>query len=252
MNRFVSLMCFVAVLASTPVWAQDEGSDVDKIQEHFEKGVALYFEQKYDEAIQEFQKGYALYPDPIFLYNISTSHGKMGRMDQSLAVAELADSTGIAEPDATQNRARMAALRQYRGAAEIANDLALAKRQNAAVVPAPTHAPSNWLERRDWRFWTGAGSIAAGVTSLVIGTVVDASLTETIDSYESAARAGDTATYDRLRSSIAGDQNTAIAFYAIGGLLVAGGSGLLTWSLLEDDQIAIVPTPSGAVATYSW
>jgi len=77
-------------------------------------------------------------------------------------------------------------------------------------------------------------------------------LTETIDSYESAARAGDTATYNRLKSSIEGDQSAAIAFYAIGGLLVVGGSGLVTWSLLDDDQFAILPTPNGAVATYSW
>ncbi len=249
MNRLVSLMFLAGVLSSTPVWAQDASADVEQIQEYFEKGAALYFEQKYDEAIEEFQKGYALYPDPIFLYNISTAHGKMGRMDQSLAVAELADSTGLGEPDSTQNRARMAALRQYRGAAEITNGLALAKRQEVAVGPA---APSNWLDRRDWRFWTGVGSIGAGVTSLVVGTVIDASLTETIDSYESAARAGDTATYNRLKSSIEGDQSAAIAFYAIGGLLVVGGSGLVTWSLLDDDQFAILPTPNGAVATYSW
>jgi len=249
MNRFAPLICLVGIFASSPVWAQDAGSDVDKIQEHFEKGAALYFEQKYDEAIDEFQKGYALYPDPIFLYNISTAHGKMGRMDQSLAVAELAESSGLGEPDSTQNRARMAALRQYRGAAEITNRVATTQMQVTGPEPS---AQGNWLDERDWRFWTGVGSVGVGATSLIIGAIVDSSLNDTIESYEQAARTGDTATYDRLRSSIEGDQNTAIALYVVGGLLVAGGSGLITWSLLDTERISVTPTPTGAVATYTW
>ncbi len=253
MNRAAALIALVGLFATSSVWAQDAGSDeVDQIQEHFEKGVALYFEQQYDQAIEEFQKGYALYPDPIFLYNISTAHGKMGRMDQSLAVAELADSTGLTEPDATQNRARMTALRQYRGAAKITSSLAMNQIAEQQAAPPPPIVKDNWLEERDWRFWTGVGSVGLGVTGLVVGAVVDASMNDTIDSYEKAAQAGDTATYNRLKSSIEGDQNTAITFYAIGGLLVAGGSGLITWSLLDNDRITVRPTPTGAVATYSW
>lgn len=246
MNRVALLIGLVGILASSPAWAQDS-DDVDQIQHHFETGVALYFDQKYDEAIDEFQKGHALYPDPIFLYNISMAHGKMGRMDQSLAIAELAESGGLGEPDSTQNRARMAALRQYRGAAEIANRSAIERMQ---ATPEPTS--ESWLSQRDWRFWTGVGAAGVGVTSIIIGGIVDASLNDTILAYEKAAQAEDIATYNRLRKTIESDQNKAITFYVVGGLLVAGGSGMIAWSLTDEKNLVVLPTPNGAAAAYSW
>lgn len=236
----------IALLASSILFisASAAAQDFEQVQLHFDNGVRLYEEGKYDAAIDEFQKGYALYPDPVLLYNISMAHGKMGRMDQSLAVAQLAHSTGLEDPDRTQNLARISALQASQNSRDIASNAAVAR------ANSPSGADT-WLGRTDWRFWAGAGAVGLGVGSLVIGAVVDSGISDTIEAYEAAADAGETATYIRLRNTINDDQGTAIGLYVVGGLLVAGGGALMTWSAMENQTFAVVPTRGGAVAAWS-
>lgn len=241
------LAVFLLIGTSLPVQAQD--ATVDEVQQHFETGASLYFEQKYDEAIVEFQKGYSLYPDPLFLYNISMAHGKMGRVDESLAVAELARTSGLDEPDATQNLARIVALKDTKVAQSVASNV----RVND-VPKAPPFSPAEVSERPfDWKFWAGTGAATAGVASVVVGAVIDSGLNDTISAYEAAARAGEQETYTRLQQTIDDDQTKATVFYAAGAVLVAVGAGLVVWSLVDEDaSVAVTLSPNGGQVFARW
>ncbi|MEZ4462789.1 MAG: hypothetical protein R3E66_24295 [bacterium] len=246
MTRVLLITALLLAFPAVVVGQEPSADVVEAVQKHFETGAAFYFEQKYDEAIKEFQSGYSLYPDPIFLYNISMAHGKMGRVDQSLAMAELAQSSGLGEPDATQNVARIVALRETK----VARDVATNMRVSLSAQTSKSAASKDV----DWWFWGGVATAGVGVGSVVIATVVDAGLSDTIDAYEAAAASGEVETYNRLKASIESDQNTALAFYVVGGVLVAGGAGLVTWSYLRNDssEVMLVPTTNGAAVVGSW
>jgi tetratricopeptide (TPR) repeat protein len=51
---------------------------VSAAQEHLDRGLRLYDLQQYDEAIREFRAGYALSPDPQFLYALGQAFRKKG------------------------------------------------------------------------------------------------------------------------------------------------------------------------------
>lgn len=240
MKRLASALSGTLFLLSA---ASATAQDFEKVQQHYDQGVMLYNQQQYDAAIGEFQKGYALYPDPVLLYNISMAHGKLGRTDQSLAVAELADSTGLEDPDKTQNLARIAALKQNLSARNIATSLLLSRKDNP-------NTEDTWLDKTDWKFWSGAGAVGLGLGSLIVGGVIDSGISDTIEAYEAAAQAGETSTYVRLRNNINDDQAAALGLYVFGGLLVAGGATLMTLSVSENQTFAVTPTTGGGLATF--
>ncbi len=83
---------FVAALSSlAPVLAQAAGPPAPaaadpsaEAREHYNRGRKLYDLNRYDEAIKEFEAGYELKDDPVFLYNIAQSYRLAGRYSEAL------------------------------------------------------------------------------------------------------------------------------------------------------------------------
>jgi hypothetical protein len=58
-----------------------EQKDADR---HFKSGVELYKEQKYTEALAEFERAYEISPHPLVLYNIAGCHRELSQYQQAV------------------------------------------------------------------------------------------------------------------------------------------------------------------------
>lgn len=243
MKRAVLLCGLLLSFVPFNAFAQDEET-IEKVQGHFERGAAAFQNKDYETAIREFEAGNGLMPDPIFLYNISLAHGLLGRVEQSLAVARLAEATGLDEPDATQNRARIVALTRATQADELSRTM-------SPVVKAPeTTTPL-----LSWYGWAGVGTAGLGLLSLTAATIVDISIGPDIENYKEAAAIGDTITYRRLKSDIESDQAAAKTLFFAGLGLTAIGAALITYDVLvhsksADSSLSLSLTPDGAMTTF--
>lgn len=236
--------------------AQDSET-IQKVQGHFDSGATFYEQGQYEKAIEEFQAGYALFPDPIFLYNISLAHGKLGRVNESLAVAELAESMGLQEPDQSQNRARMVALRSVQSGQDVSDELGVVARKTASEDKKRRTAEDN-RQLFSTYGWIGVGTASAGLVALVSSLLIDLSMGGDIEAYESAAARGDESEYGTLKDDIESSQTTAQILFFSGVALTAVGGGLIVWDLMRDqeteDTVAramVVPTPDGAAINIS-
>ncbi len=254
--RLIATFCFLSILwVSTPAFAQDAAT-IAKVEKHFENGANFFQSGQYEQAIDEFEAGYALYPDPILLYNISLAHGKLARVDKSLTVAELAESMKLQEPDRTQNSSRIVALRRAQLAhnmAPIVAEQVKAEKRKQAELEEKKRREANKFGTLGW---VGIGVAGAGVAALVGALILDASLSSDIDAFEDAAARGDQLEYDRLKSDIESKQSTSQILLFTGIGLTAVGAGFIVYELFfkgrSDSAVSIAPTDGGAAATYQF
>ncbi len=68
----------ILLLASARAIAAGGGEGREAAREHFNKGTTQYTLNHYEEAILEFEAGYAAEPEPAFLYNLAQAHAKLG------------------------------------------------------------------------------------------------------------------------------------------------------------------------------
>jgi hypothetical protein len=92
--RWLAFCCVLA--ASAPVGAQPQ----DAARDTFQRGVALYDQGKYREAIVQFENAYRLQPHPSVLFNIARCHENLGELTEALAYYQRM----LADP-AVENRA---------------------------------------------------------------------------------------------------------------------------------------------------
>ncbi|MFN0252218.1 MAG: tetratricopeptide repeat protein [Kofleriaceae bacterium] len=59
-------------------------SEQKEADRHFKSGVELYKEQKYTEALAEFERAYEISPHPLVLYNIAVCHRELSRYQQAV------------------------------------------------------------------------------------------------------------------------------------------------------------------------
>src|SRR5688572_9812303 len=58
--------------------------NVEKAKEHYENGIGAYALGRYEDAAQEYEKAFALKPDPALLYNAAQSHRLAGNKTRAL------------------------------------------------------------------------------------------------------------------------------------------------------------------------
>ena len=85
------VICLVSALAS----AQPADPDTEAAKRHFDRGKALYEQQRYDEALGEFETARALKPLPELLYNIGRTQE---RREEWAAAANALASGRISPP----------------------------------------------------------------------------------------------------------------------------------------------------------
>lgn len=162
------LLCWVAPI---PLAAAAEALDqaaLERYQAHYDRGVALYKQEHYAEAIPELMAAYEIKQLPRLLFNIGQAHRQLGHSREALSYYEryLALDVDI-QPD---ERARVEAL--------IATTRALLQGASPPPPAPPPVAPPAPPPEQPRRFhmygwsWVGlAISLGAGAAASVTGTM---------------------------------------------------------------------------------
>lgn len=86
MRRVLTPICFaLLLLAASPARAGDARTAA---HEHFDKGMAASNDQRFAEAVREFEQAYELWPDFRVLYNIGKVRATLGRSAEAVAAFE--------------------------------------------------------------------------------------------------------------------------------------------------------------------
>lgn len=114
MTRFLSALCFAAFAVASTGSARTafarprprqptpqpaptpKGPEQAQADRYFKSGVALFKEQKYSEALAEFQRAYEIAPHPLVLYNIAGCHRELSHYAEAVEYYErfLAEGKG--------------------------------------------------------------------------------------------------------------------------------------------------------------
>jgi hypothetical protein len=126
------LLALAWLLATAPAAAQSADASA-RSRKHFEAGRALYDLGNYEDALREFNAGYALLPRPLFLLNIGQCHRKLH--DYAKAKQSFHEFLARAMKDEPA-RPRALTLLQ-----EVEREEAEAAKEAARHPPAPSSAP---------------------------------------------------------------------------------------------------------------
>ncbi len=99
---FVILLALASLTAapSRPARADDAAdAKANEANRHFKLGVELYGEQKYSEALVEFQRAYEIFPHPSVLYNLAVTYRELSEYDQAIVYFERFLSEGPGKVD---------------------------------------------------------------------------------------------------------------------------------------------------------
>jgi tetratricopeptide (TPR) repeat protein len=155
----MATMRLVLLLISTAIAAPP--SQEEQARAHFLAGQADYAAGRYEEALHEFEVGYALAPRPEFLINFAQTDRKLGRYQAAVVHIEQYLATGPAP--ALEEEARRL--------------LKVVREEQSQVVPAPVviappaPPPPAKPKSRAWIWGVVAGAVAvvaAGVATAVV------------------------------------------------------------------------------------
>jgi hypothetical protein len=77
-HRIIGSLLCCALLASPAL------ADKEKARAHFRKGMASYMLDRFEQAIPEFEAGFAEEPEAAFLYNLAQAHARLGHHQQAI------------------------------------------------------------------------------------------------------------------------------------------------------------------------
>jgi hypothetical protein len=113
-HRFTRALAVVALVAAAPRAAHaDAAADRAEANRHFQLGVELYAEGKYDEALVEFERAYEIAPHPLVLYNMAGTQRELSHYGEAIAAYQrfLAEGEGKVSAELlAKGRAELAAL----------------------------------------------------------------------------------------------------------------------------------------------
>lgn len=266
MWRRLAQFFVVTVVVSSGVSAAAQGGDSERdatdaeaqrAQEAFERGAALYEQERYAEAVVQFKKGYELVPNPVILYNIGNAQVRMGNYRDAAETAERALAA-----EALQSEARTKARALDRSSRVLLDAQGVAERYGAgegADDPSSGEATSEIApdrERSDRRpptrdsrasgvgtlGWAGIGTAGAGAGGIVASLVVAQNISSDLDRLDALEnKPGARDRFESKRSSVQSKQTTAKVLLFGGAGLGALGATLLTVDLLQEPSDRSAP-----------
>jgi len=161
MHRLLFVLCLfsVAAPATTRIARADDPAE-RAAKRHYDRGRKLFNLQKFDEALDEFQKAYDAQPIPDFLFNIGQCQRNLG--DHEAAIFSFKKFLKL-DPEAG-NREQVEQLiddLQRKIDEGDTNRLKLRDRRQ----PPDEHTPTETGDRpvyKKWWFWTGVAVIGVG------------------------------------------------------------------------------------------
>lgn len=256
-QRTLALVMLLSGLMLPTVTSAQTREDVAKAQQHFQNGAEWYAKGDYAKAVVEFMSGHALAPNAMFLYNVSLSYERLGRIEDSLSAAEKAKSYEGMPPEVeNRNEARIRALHVAVRSQTVAQRMSQVASRDGDTDGGSggdgDDTQPKLVERPDGvqaLGWTGLGLAAVGGGFAVAGLLVNSSINADIEAYEEAARTEDRATYDELRDSIGKRQQRGKIFYAVAASAAGIGLTLFVIDLVvgtEEVPVTTFVAPSGS------
>jgi tetratricopeptide (TPR) repeat protein len=185
-TRF-TLFFVVAALALTADARPADSAKSAQARQHYEAGLAAFNLRDFKVAIAEFEAGYRLKPDPVFLYNLGQAHRLAESHDQALYFYRAYLRTSADPPNRKEVEERIATLEKLLAEKKEAarppdHTLAPGEPKPApAPPPAPAPAPPTQVTSKTdrkpvykrWWLWTAVGVGAAAVAvGLGVGLTV--------------------------------------------------------------------------------
>jgi tetratricopeptide (TPR) repeat protein len=184
---FPALALLLALLTGSQARAQQR-SGATSLEEvarrHHDRGTSLYNLGQFEEAINEYRRGYEQKADPVFLYNIAQAYRQLGAPDKALFFYRRYLSTAPEAANRRQVEALIGDLERLVAAEQRARTPAPPRPLSGATVPADSAAfvepgaqasalPADRPLWHRWGFWAGLGTLVAG--GLVLGFLVASS-----------------------------------------------------------------------------
>ena len=174
MTRSLLALCFLLLAFTRPAYAEDAAERAAK--RHYDRGQKLFALQRFEDALEQFQKAFDAKPFPGFLFNIGQCHRNLG--DYDAAIFSFKRYLRL-DPEA-ENREQVEALieeLEEKKAEADTERLRLGKRKKRDREQ-PDDPPR---ETRDgspvyskWWFWTGVAAVAtAGGVGIYFATKSD-------------------------------------------------------------------------------
>jgi tetratricopeptide (TPR) repeat protein len=225
--RTAPWIALAALLIATPSFAQQ-----DLAHDHYLAGVANYKAGRYAEAIGEFQTADQIRPSPVLSFNIAQCYEKMADLQSARTAYQEYLARAPNAPDRAAVEATIASI-----------DKRLAEKRADSVVLIPSTQVSQTQEKTQ-PYWISGTLIGVGAAAIIVGVVLNVIATNNASSLTGGGlhKHSDAQNYyDSANSAWTG----ALISYVAGGVVLATGTGVLTYQLLQKPAppIATVATP---------
>jgi tetratricopeptide (TPR) repeat protein len=155
---FLLAICFCCVAPARVAYAEDPAMRAAK--RHYERGQKLFALQKFEDALDQFQKAFDAKPIPDFLFNIGQCHRNLG--DYEAAIFSFKRYLKL-DPE-TSNREKVEDLIEQLEDKQAAKEARRLRLRPDEDKPPPPSTGSPFYKK--WWFWTGVvvvGAAAGGV-----------------------------------------------------------------------------------------
>jgi tetratricopeptide (TPR) repeat protein len=157
--------------AKAPEGFQGEDPDTEQVRRHFQAGAQFYSNERYPEAINEFEQARKLKALPALDFNIARAYDRLGNVGEALTAYRRYLGSVPDSPEAAEVRARVGVLEQRLSTSKPSPRPAPA----AVAVPAALAVPPNVPPRRSDIGARRRGVwIAAGGVLTVVGVALGA------------------------------------------------------------------------------
>lgn len=136
-HRSIIVALAIAGASVVTTWsAPARAADTAEANRHFQEGVELYGEGKFEEALVEFERAYEIAPHPLVLYNLAGTNRELSHYDAAIQYYErfLAEGEGKVSPELLERgKSELAALRSRVGTIAVTVD------RSGAVISVDGH-----------------------------------------------------------------------------------------------------------------
>jgi tetratricopeptide (TPR) repeat protein len=217
-------LSLAALLIAAPATAQK-----DPAHDHYLAGVADYKAGRYAEAIGEFRMADQLRPSPVLSFDIAQCYEKMADLGNARTAYQ---QYLVRAPNASDRTAVEATIASI--------DKRLLEKNNDSVVLVPSTQLSQTQEKGQ-AYWLSGTLIGVGAAGIIAGIVLNAISTSnasTLTNGKVHRQSDAQGYYDTANNTWTGAQVS----YGVGGGLLAVGTGLLIYQLLQKPQPAAAVT----------
>jgi tetratricopeptide (TPR) repeat protein len=235
--------------------------DKSKALALFEKSDKAYKAGKFEDAVKLLEQAYALYPEPILLYNLGRAQEGIGDVPGAIASYEkyLKDATQITDRGAIERRIETLKAQEAQKDSEakrLADEEARRKqaerdRQLAEEARLRAQAEAKANERSPLATYGPWITIGTGTALLATGFVFGARASSTHDDAVASPVQRDAV---ELQHSAERSATIANVLFVVGGATLAGGIGwkIYQWRTDSTDGPQVTLAPSGVLVGGRW